>query len=56
MGMRFALLEAKVALVSILAEYNLVTSENTPETTDFDPQSQLGACKENLVVKIQKRH
>jgi hypothetical protein len=53
--MRFALLEAKVALVSMLAKYNFVKSERTPEVIELDPKSQLGASKNPLYVRVEKR-
>ncbi len=53
--MRFALLEAKAALVAVLAKYNFVVSERTPEKTDFDPASILGACKQPLYIRLERR-
>ena len=55
MGMRFALLELKYALVLILAKYSIHKTEKTPEVLTFDPGAQLAAPKEGLYVKVTKR-
>ena len=54
-GMRFALLEAKVAMMSVLSKYSFIYSEKNPETLVLDPQSQLGYVKEGLFAKVERR-
>ncbi len=53
--MCFTLLKAKAALVAVLARYNFVLSERTPEKTDFDPASILGECKQPLYIRLERR-
>ena len=54
-GMRFAVLEAKMALVALLAKYDFVKCTQTAETITLDPASMLGAPKDPLMIKIKKR-
>lgn len=55
MGMRFALLELKMALVELLRKYNIKKCAKTVETVKLDPGSQLGTPKDDLIVKIERR-
>ena len=54
-GMRFALLEAKVAVMEVLHNYSFIYSNKNPEILQVDPQSQLGYIKGGLYAKIQRR-
>ena len=54
-GMRFALLEAKVAMIEILHSFSFVYSNKNPEVLELDPSSETGYIKGGLFAKIQKR-
>ena len=54
-GMRFALYEAKVALVALVRKYRLVETPKTPEKITCDPEAQLTASLEPLWVKVEER-
>lgn len=54
-GMRFALLEAKVALMEVMNSFSFVYSDKNPEVLQIDPNSQLGYVKGGLYAKIQRR-
>ena len=53
--MRFALYEAKVALVAMVRKYRLVKTPKTPEKITRDPEAQLSASLEPLWVKVEER-
>ena len=53
--MRFALYEAKVALVALVRKYRLVETPKTPEKITCDPEAQLTASLEPLWVKVEER-
>ena len=55
--MRFALLEAKVALMSVVRKFELVTCSKTVEKIELDPKSALGGnwVKGGLWVKARAR-
>jgi cytochrome P450 len=54
-GMRFALLEIKIALIKILRSYNLKTCAETPKEFILDPQSLTSNSKNLLWVKAEER-
>ncbi len=54
-GMRFALLEAKVALVSVLRRYKFQKCPQTPGKVTRDPQSILANSNEPLMVQLVRR-
>ena len=54
-GLRFALLEAKVAIVRILRQYNLVMCEKTPRELTYSPGSITCRCNERLLVGVERR-
>jgi cytochrome P450 family 6 len=54
-GMRFALLEAKMGLASVLHKYCLLTCEKTVDVIVPDPGQILGTNKEGLWVRAQRR-
>ncbi|TRY78461.1 hypothetical protein TCAL_14092, partial [Tigriopus californicus] len=54
-GMRFALLEAKLALFGILRSYKFITCKETVEKFTLDPTAILAAPKEPLFVKVVAR-
>jgi len=53
--MRFALLEAKVALMSVVRHFNLKVCPNTAEKIELDPKSALAGCLGGLWVKPEIR-
>ena len=56
LGMRFAMLEAKIALVAMLSKYDFVPSAGTIKgKVVFNPQSAFGAPKDGLHIKMKER-
>lgn len=55
-GMRFALLEAKLALLSVLRKFTLVPSDKTLEPLQIDPSSQFAYAKGGLWIKAVLRN
>ena len=55
MGMRFALLEIKIAMIRILRSYSLMPSPRTPEKLTKDPGNILGMPLEPVLVKAVAR-
>ena len=53
--MRFALLEAKLALANIVRKFNLIPSEKTKEPLELDPTSGIAYVKDGLYIKVEKR-
>ena len=53
--MRFALLEAKVALMSVARHFDLNVCAKTVDKIDLDPKSALGGNKGGLWVKPEIR-
>merc|ERR550519_1310047 len=53
-GMRFALLEAKIALAAILRKFKLVRSDKTKEPLEIDVSSQLAYVKGGLWIKAEE--
>jgi len=54
-GMRFALMEAKLALAHVLRRYNLLPGEKTEEKVEVDHLSVVGAAKNGLWAKVERR-
>ena len=54
-GMRFALLEAKVALTKILMNYNLTLSIKMKEPIVLDPVQAISYPKDGIYIKLEKR-
>ena len=54
-GMRFALYEAKVAIVAMVRRFRLLKTPNTPERIARDPEAQLAVSLEPLWVKAEER-
>ncbi len=54
-GMRFALLEAKMTLAAVAHKFNFVTCEKTVEKIVPDPSQILGHNKEGLYVRAERR-
>ena len=54
-GMRFALLEIKLALANIVQRYNLMPSSKTVEPIQIDPNGTLAYAKDGIYMKIEKR-
>ncbi len=55
-GMRFALLEAKIGLIGILRNYSFVSCAQTPTEVTKDPASLLGNPAEPIAVKVIHRN
>lgn len=53
--MRFAILESKMGIVALLSKYSLLKTENTPEKMVFDVYSTLGAPRDELWVRAERR-
>ena len=54
LGMRFALLEAKLGLASIVRKFNLLPSPKTTEPLQYDPVSGIAYVKGGLHIKAEK--
>ena len=54
-GMRFALLEAKYALASIVRKFNLLPSEKTVEPVKADPEAAITYAKNGLYARVESR-
>jgi cytochrome P450 len=55
LGMRFALLEIKVAVVKILKEYTVRKSSGTPEKIELDVYTMTSSSRDPILVKIESR-
>ena len=55
LGRRFAMYEAKVALVAVLRKYRVVATENTPRDPRPATGSFLFPCADALWVKFEER-
>ena len=54
-GMRFALLEAKLALAKMVLRYNLLPSKKTVEPLVEDPNQVISYPKKGIYIKLEKR-
>lgn len=54
-GMRFALLEVKVAMIEVMANYSFVCSGKNLEPLEIDPHSIMGYVKGGLHARIERR-
>ena len=54
-GMRFALLEAKMGIIAVLRKYTIKKCPETPTTITRDPASFLSVANEALFVKMEER-
>lgn len=52
--MRFALLEAKLALANIVRRFSLLPSEKTKEPLELDPTAAITYVKNGLHIKAEK--
>ena len=55
LAMRFALLEVKVALMSVVRHFNLNECSKTVQKIELDPKAGLGGNKGGLWVKAELR-
>ena len=55
LGRRFAMYEAKIALVAVLSKYRVVATENTPRNPRPETGSFLIPCADTLWVKFVER-
>ena len=55
-GMRFALLEAKLALANIIRRYNLLPNSKTKEPLELDPYPLISYVKHGLYINVEKRN
>ena len=54
-GMRFALMEAKLGLANVIRRYTLLPSDKTVEPLQLDPQSGIAYVKDGLHIKVERR-
>ena len=54
-GMRFALLEAKVAVISVLRKFSFKPGTKTKEPFVYDPELELAWVKDGLWVQVEAR-
>lgn len=54
-GMRFALLEAKIGLAAVMRNFSFERCEKTVDEPEIDPTSTLGYVKEGLWVRVLHR-
>ena len=55
-GMRFALLEAKLALASIIQRFHLMPCEKTAEVLEKDLTTVMPYAKGGLHIKLERRN
>ena len=55
LGMRFGLLEIKVAMIKILKRYTILPSEKTKEPVCFDASSVVTYAKDGLFLTLERR-
>ena len=53
--MRFALLEAKLALANIIRRFTILPSNQTKEPLVLDPKAQIAYPLDGLHIKLEKR-
>ena len=54
--MRFALLEAKLALANIVRKYTLIPSNKTVQPLELDPVTAIAYVKNGLYINVEKRN
>ena len=54
--MRFALLEAKLAIANIMRKFTILPSEKTKEPIELDPKAEVTYVKDGLYIKLEKRN
>ena len=54
-GMRFALVEAKIALAKIVKEFIILPSDKTKEPLRDDPTNGISYPEKGLYVRLEKR-
>lgn len=54
-GMRFALLEAKIGVMAVMRKFSFTPGTKTKEPLELDPQQQLAWVKGGLWANIKRR-
>ena len=54
-GQRFAVLEAKIALISVLSRFDLRPCKDTPDKLTLNPKAILGDSLERIVLAVEPR-
>ena len=52
-GLRFAQLETKVAIIKMMRNFHLLKGKDTPLKVTLDPKSSTVRCKDTLWVKLE---
>ena len=55
-GMRFALMEAKLGLANIVRKYNLTPNPKTKEPLEDDPSTIITYVKNGLYINFEERN
>ena len=55
-GMRFALMEAKLGLANIVRKYNLTPNPKTKEPLEDDPNTIITYVKNGLYINFEERN
>jgi len=55
-GMRFAMMETKLALANIIRKFKLIPSEKTIEPLELDPMAAITYVKNGLYIKVENRN
>ena len=57
LGLRFALMELKLVLASIMSEFKFIETEHTPETLEVDPAKfNLCVLKPGAKLGVKEHH
>ena len=57
LGIRFALMEVKLILASVLSEFRMLETNNTPKILEIDPaKMNILSVKGDPMVKVEKHN